>query len=39
MLDKWFKKEKPFFTGISRGVGGFAFGTGGGGGCGSCRPY
>jgi len=32
MLDKWFKKEKPVFTGISRGVGGFAFGTGGGGG-------
>ena len=32
MLDKWFKKEKPVFTGITRGVGGFAFGTGGGGG-------
>ena len=35
MLDKWHKKEKPVFTGIARGVGGFAFGTaaaGGGGG-------
>ena len=31
MLDKWFKKEKPVFTGISRGVGGFGFGGGGGG--------
>ena len=26
MLDKWHKKEKPVFTGIARGVGGFAFG-------------
>ena len=36
MLDKWHKKEKPVFTGIARGIGGFAFGyvTGGaGGGC------
>jgi len=32
MLDKWYKKEKPVFTGIARGVGGFAFGTGGAGG-------
>ena len=27
MLDKWHKKEKPVFTGIARGVGGFAFNT------------
>ena len=26
MLDKWFKKEKPVFTGVTRGVGGFGFG-------------
>ena len=26
MLDKWHKKEKPVFTGISRGLGGFGFG-------------
>ena len=35
MFDKWHKKEKPVFTGISRGVGGFSFGVpsaGGGGG-------
>ena len=35
MLDKWYKKEKPVFTGITRGVGGFGFGAaddGGGGG-------
>ena len=35
MLDKWHKKEKPVFTGISRGLGGFGFGNvvaGGGGG-------
>ena len=25
MLDKWFKKEKPVFTGITRGLGGFGF--------------
>ena len=30
MLDKWHKKEKPVFTGISRGLGGFGFGAGGG---------
>ena len=30
MLDKWHKKEKPVFTGIARGVGGFGFGGGGG---------
>ena len=35
MLDKWHKKEKPVFTGITRGLGGFGFGaasagTGGG---------
>ena len=29
MLDKWFKKEKPVFTGVTRGVGGFGFGGGG----------
>ena len=28
MLDKWSKKEKPVFTGITRGVGGFGFGGG-----------
>ena len=32
MLDKWYKKEKPVFTGITRGLGGFGFGSGGGGG-------
>ena len=34
MFDKWHKKEKPVFTGISRGMGGFSFGVpsaGGGG--------
>ena len=31
MLDKWQKKEKPVFTGISRGMGGFSFGAAGGG--------
>ena len=31
MLDKWHKKEKPVFTGITRGIGGFGFGSGGGG--------
>ena len=35
MLDKWHKKEKPVFTGITRGVGGFGFGTGGAGGAAS----
>tara|TARA_B100002019_G_scaffold15007_1_gene11921 strand:+ start:366 stop:1403 length:1038 start_codon:yes stop_codon:yes gene_type:complete len=30
MLDKWHKKEKPVFTGITRGIGGFGFGGGGG---------
>ena len=29
MLDKWHKKEKPVFTGIARGVGGFSFGAAG----------
>ena len=37
MLDKWFKKEKPVFTGITRGIGGFGFGAAGGGG-GSSSP-
>jgi len=32
MLDKWFKKEKPVFTGITRGIGGFGFGSSSGGG-------
>ena len=27
MLDKWYRKEKPVFTGISRGMGGFSFGA------------
>jgi len=27
MLDKWQKKEKPVFTGIARGVGGFGLGA------------
>ena len=35
MLDKWQKKEKPVFTGITRGTGGFGFGSGGGGGGGA----
>jgi len=30
MLGNWHKKEKPVFTGITRGVGGFGFGGGGG---------
>lgn len=30
MLGNWHKKEKPVFTGIARGVGGFGFGGGGG---------
>lgn len=30
MFDKWHKKEKPVFTGITRGLGGFGFGSGGG---------
>tara|TARA_Y100000589_G_scaffold329452_1_gene376048 strand:+ start:780 stop:1763 length:984 start_codon:yes stop_codon:yes gene_type:complete len=36
MLDRWHKKEKPIFTGITRGVGGFGFGAAvdGGGGAG-----
>ena len=38
MLDKWQKKEKPVFTGITRGVGGFGFGTGGAGGAASDSP-
>lgn len=29
MLDKWYKKEKPVFTGITRGLGGFGFGGAG----------
>jgi hypothetical protein len=37
MLDKWHKKEKPVFTGISRGIGGFGFGSGGGGAGGPVR--
>ena len=32
MLDKWQKKEKPVFTGITRGIGGFGFGGSGGAG-------
>ena len=32
MFDKWHKKEKPVFTGITRGLGGFGFGSGGGAG-------
>ena len=28
IFNEFFKKEKPVFTGIARGVGGFAFGTG-----------
>ena len=30
IFNEFFKKEKPVFTGISRGVGGFGFGGGGG---------
>ena len=32
IFNEFHKKEKPVFTGIARGVGGFAFGTGGAGG-------
>ena len=32
MLGNWHKKEKPVFTGVTRGLGGFGFGGGGGGG-------
>tara|TARA_B100000287_G_scaffold172306_1_gene162454 strand:+ start:839 stop:2923 length:2085 start_codon:yes stop_codon:yes gene_type:complete len=35
MFDKWHKKEKPVFTGISRGMGGFSFGVPSAGGGGS----
>lgn len=38
MLDKWFKKEKPVFTGITRGIGGFGFGGGGSGGGSGAGP-
>ena len=31
IFNEFFQKEKPVFTGISRGVGGFGFGSGGGG--------
>lgn len=31
----WYKKEKPFFTGIARGIGGFGFGASAAGGPGS----
>ena len=34
----FFVKEKPVFTGITRGVGGFGFGTGGAGGAASDSP-
>ena len=34
----FFVKEKPVFTGITRGVGGFSFGAGGGGGGGGNAP-
>jgi len=41
MLDKWQKKEKPVFTGVTRGVGGFGFGaaSGGGGGGASSASF
>ena len=32
IFNEFFKKEKPVFTGIARGVGGFGFGGGGGAG-------
>ena len=35
MLDKWYRKEKPVFTGIARGIGGFGFGVPSAGGGGS----
>ena len=31
MFNNWHKKEKPVFTGVTRGLGGFGFGGGGGG--------
>ena len=30
MFNNWHKKEKPVFTGVTRGLGGFGFGGGGG---------
>ena len=39
MLDKWFKKEAPIFTGITRGVGGFGFGAAAGDGGGGPSPF
>ena len=38
MLDKWHKKEKPVFTGITRGMGGFGFGGAGGGAADGATP-
>ena len=38
IFNEFFKKEKPVFTGISRGVGGFGFGSGGGGGTAAASP-
>ena len=35
IFNEFFKKEKPVFTGIARGVGGFGFGGAAGGGGGS----
>ena len=32
IFNEFFKKEKPFFTGITRGIGGFGFGGGAAGG-------
>ena len=32
IFNEFFKKEKPVFTGITRGIGGFGFGAAGGGG-------
>ena len=42
IFNEFFKKEKPVFTGITRGIGGFGFGAaagdGGGGDSGSVSP-
>ena len=39
MLGNWHKKEKPVFTGITRGLGGFGFGKAAGGGGSSSGNY
>ena len=38
IFNEFFKKEKPVFTGITRGMGGFGFGAAAGGGGGPVAP-